>query len=309
MPLLQLTFDVISTDPEAFESACFVSGALSVTLSDAADSPILEPAPGVTPLWPSVRLSALYAGERQAAEVAAALAAVIGAPLPPHRFERVADRDWEREWLKDFRPMRFGARLWVCPNAEPPPDRQATVVWLDPGLAFGTGTHPSTALCLEWLDAAELNSLDVIDFGCGSGILAIAAVKLGAASVAAVDIDPQALIATDRNALRNGVGDRIVTGTPEASLEPADVMLANILFQPLLELTARFASLVRPGGHLVLAGILTSQAETVTAAYRPWFDIQPFRTRDEWVCLSGCRTWLIGHLQSRHDTHKRRTGK
>jgi len=294
MPFLQLTVDLGATDPAALESACFASGALSVTLSDAADSPILEPAPGVTPLWPSVRLSALFAGERQAAEVAATLATVIAAPLPPHRFERVADREWEREWLKDFRPMRFGARLWVCPNDEPPPDRQGTVVWLDPGLAFGTGTHPSTALCLEWLDAAKLDSLDVIDYGCGSGILAIAAVKLGAASVAAVDIDPQAMIATDANALRNGVGDRIVTGTPEAWLEPADVVLANILFQPLIDLAPRFASLARPGGHVVLAGILSSQAEIVTAAYRPWFDIQPFRTRDEWVCLEGVRFGLCG---------------
>jgi len=305
MPFLQLTVDLGATDPEAFESACFETGAVSVTLSDAADSPILEPAPGVTPLWPSVRLSALFAGERQGAEVAASIASIVGAPFPPHHFERVADREWEREWLKDFHPMRFGTRLWVCPNAEPPPDRQATVVWLDPGLAFGTGTHPSTALCLEWLDAAELNSLDVIDYGCGSGILAIAAVKLGAASVAAVDIDPQASIATDRNALRNGVGDRIVTGTPEARLEPADVLLANILFQPLLELAPRFASLVRPGGHVVLAGILTSQVETVTAAYRPWFDIQPFRTRNEWVCLHGYRVCLIGHLQNRRDSHRR----
>jgi ribosomal protein L11 methyltransferase len=304
LPFLQLTLDVGTADPEALESACFASGALSVTLSDAADSPILEPAPGVTPLWPSVRLSAVFAGEREPAEVATAVAAIVGAPLPPHHFERVADREWEREWLRDFGPMRFGARLWVCPNDEPPPDPQATVVWLDPGLAFGTGTHPSTALCLEWLDAAALNGFDIIDYGCGSGILAIAAVKLGAASVAAVDIDPQALIATEANARHNGVDDRIVTGTPEARLEPVDVVLANIVFQPLIDLAPRFASLIRPGGQVVLAGILTSQAETVTAAYRPWFDIQLFSTRDEWVCLSGCRTWLIGHLQNRHTNER-----
>lgn len=305
MPFLQLTLDVGTADPEALESACFESGALSVTLSDAADSPILEPLPGVTPLWPSVRLSALFAADRQPGEVVAAIAAVVGAPLPPHRFEGIADRDWECEWLRDFRPMRFGTRLWVCPNDESPPDTQATIVWLDPGLAFGTGTHPSTALCLDWLDANTLDGLDVVDYGCGSGILAIAAVKLGAASVAAVDIDPQALIATDANARRNGVGDRIVTGNPEAPLEPVDVVLANILLQALIELAPKFASLVRPGGHVVLAGILTSQAETVTAAYRPWFDIQLFSTRDEWVCLHGYRVCLIGHLQNRRDSHRR----
>jgi ribosomal protein L11 methyltransferase len=262
---------------------------LSVTLSDAADAPILEPAPGATPLWPTVRLAALFAGDRRPDEIIAALAKSLAAPLPPHRFEPVADRAWEREWLKDFHPMRFGSRLWICPHGRPPPDAEATVVWLDPGLAFGTGTHPTTALCLEWLDSAALHALDVIDYGCGSGILAIAAAKLGAGSVTTVDLDPQALLATRDNAERNGVSDRIVTRTPDEALDPADLLLANILSEPLIALAPRFARLVRPGGRIVLAGILISQAETVTGAYRPWFDIAPFATRDSWVCLHGVK--------------------
>jgi ribosomal protein L11 methyltransferase len=289
LPFLKLTFDRLVTDPQPLEAACFESGALSVTLSDAADSPVLEPAPGTTPLWPEVCLTALFPGDRAPDEIVALLSRALGAPLPPHGFEPVADRAWEREWMKDFKPTRFGSRLWVCPHGQLPPAGEATVVWLDPGLAFGTGTHPTTALCLEWLDSAALHALDVIDYGCGSGILAIAAAKLGAGKVTAVDIDPQALSATRDNALRNGVSDRIVTRTPAEPLDPADVLLANILSEPLIALAERFASLVRPGGRLVLSGILVSQAEAVTVAYRPWFDIAPFATRDSWVCLYGVK--------------------
>jgi ribosomal protein L11 methyltransferase len=163
------------------------------------------------------------------------------------------------------------------------------VVWLDPGLAFGTGSHPSTALCLEWLDAATLKGLEVIDYGCGSGILSIAAARLGARSVVAVDHDPQALVATRDNATRNSLADRITTRTPEQLIREADVLLANILYEPLIELAARFASLVRPGRALVLSGLIGSQAESVTLAYRPWFDIRPFGAHDDWVCLHGVR--------------------
>ncbi len=286
---LQLTFEIGAGDAELLESACFLAGAQSVTLTDAAHDPVLEPAPGATPLWPHVCLSALFTGDQEPGRVLALLAAFLDAPLPPYRFEHVTDRLWEREWLQDFRPMRFGARLWVSPHGAQPPDPDATVVWLDPGLAFGTGTHPSTALCLEWLDSAALNGLEVIDYGCGSGILSIAAARLGARSVTAVDLDPQALIATRDNAARNGIADRIATQTPEDPLGQADVLVANILSGPLIELAPRFATLVRPGGRIALAGLLASQAQTVTLAHRPWFDIRPFGTRDGWMCLHGCR--------------------
>lgn len=288
MPFLQFTADVGATDPGPLETACFLAGALSVTLTDAADDPVLEPAPGATPLWPTVRLSALFA-DQEWERVLALLSTFLDAPLPAHRFEPVADRPWEREWLRDFRAMRFGTRLWVCPHGAPVPSDDAVVVWLDPGLAFGTGSHPSTQLCLEWLDAAAPQGLEVIDYGCGSGVLAIAAVRLGARAVTAVDLDPQALIATRDNAARNDVAARIVTRTAEEPLGTADVLLANILSEPLVELAPRFATLVRPGGRIVLAGLIVSQAGTVTLAYRPWFDIQSFGAHDEWVCLHGVR--------------------
>jgi ribosomal protein L11 methyltransferase len=288
LPFLQFTADVGAADPGLLEEACFLAGALSVTLTDAADNPVLEPAPGATPLWPTIRLSALFP-EQDPQRVAALLTTFLDEPLPLHRFEEVRDRLWEREWLKDFRPMRFGKRLWVCPHGAPAPDEDAVVVWLDPGLAFGTGSHPSTRLCLEWLDAAQLNGSEVIDYGCGSGILSIAALRLGARSVVAVDIDPQALIATHDNAARNDVAERVVTFPPEAPIASADILLANILSGPLLELAPRFATLVRPGGRLVLAGLIVSQAGPVTLAYRPWFDIRPSGAHDDWVCLEGVR--------------------
>jgi ribosomal protein L11 methyltransferase len=285
---LQFTFDLGAADPEALESACFLAGALSVTLTDAADNPVLEPAPGATPLWPTVRLTALFA-DQPLERIKKMLNAFLDGPLPSHRVERVADRPWEREWLKHFRPMRFGARLWVSPHGQSVSDSEAVVVWLDPGLAFGTGSHPSTALCLEWLDRAGLDGLEVIDYGCGSGILSIAAVALGARSVVAVDLDPQALLATRENASRNGVEDRIAIREPEGTLGPADVLVANILSDPLIALAPRFATLVRPAGRIVLAGLIGAQSGLVTLAYQPWFDIRPFKAQDDWVCLEGVR--------------------
>jgi ribosomal protein L11 methyltransferase len=222
--------------------------------------------------------------------------------------EAVADRAWEREWLKDFRPMRFGRRLWVCPGGQRPPvsedpqDRasdegapslEPVLLELDPGLAFGTGTHATTALCLEWLDSGASHWLDgaeVIDYGCGSGILAVAALRLGARHAVAMDIDPQALIATRENAARNGVADRVqATDDPECGHAAADVLLANILAGPLVDLAPRLAGLVRPGGLIALSGLLLEQAGAVTDAYRPWFDIDLTGTRDDWGLLTGRR--------------------
>lgn len=285
---LQFTFDLGTADPEPLEAACFLAGALAVTLTDAADDPVLEPAPGATPLWPTIRLDALFA-DQPPERIARMLNAFLDAPLPEHRVERIADRPWEREWLKDFRPMRFGARLWVSPQGQSVPDARAVVVWLDPGLAFGTGSHPSTALCLEWLDDAALEGLEVIDYGCGSGILSIAAARLGARRVVAVDLDPQALVATRENATRNQIAGRIAVQEPGQTLRPANVLLANILSEPLIALAPRFATLVQPGGRIVLAGLIVAQAGPVTLAYQPWFDIRPFKALDEWVCLHGVR--------------------
>jgi ribosomal protein L11 methyltransferase len=226
------------------------------------------------------------------------------AGLDPPLIETLDDRAWEREWLRDFKPMRFGRRLWICPAGQVPTlgpgDDPSEVVRidLDPGLAFGTGTHPTTRLCLEWLDA-NLPGREpgtVLDYGCGSGVLAIAALMLGATQAAGVDIDPQALLASAQNAERNHVRlDLQLASDPDTdpqrnpSLRPADLVLANILAGPLVELAPRLAELVRPGGRIVLAGLLAEQAGSVTAAYRPWFDIALSATRDGWTLISGRR--------------------
>jgi ribosomal protein L11 methyltransferase len=289
VPQLQLTLDIGSSDPAPFEDTLFELGAVSVTLEDAADDPVLEPAPGETPLWPTVVVKAVFDASADADVIAVCLAQALPDAPAPH-FETLPDKAWEREWLKDFRPMRFGRRLWVCPGGLPAGEPDAIRIELDPGLAFGTGTHPTTALCLEWLDSQDIAGRRVVDYGCGSGILAIAAAKLGAASVLAMDIDPQALIATHENAERNGVAGRIaVTGDPQLAAGSADVLLANILAGPLVELAPRFARAIRPGGHLALSGLLLEQADIVTSAYRPWFDIGTAATRDGWALLAGRR--------------------
>lgn len=289
MPFLQLTLDIATADPAPYEDALFGLGALSVTLEDAADDPVLEPAPGETPLWPTRVVKALFEATIDRHALAHSLARTLPGAPPPH-FESIADRAWEREWLRDFKPMRFGRRLWVCPGGLPAGDPEAVRIELDPGLAFGTGTHPTTALCLEWLDRRDLRGLELVDYGCGSGILAIAALKLGAARAHAVDIDPQALVATRDNARRNGTATGLhISGDLHLEDRFCDVLVANILAGPLVELAPSFAAAVRSGGELALSGILVAQAESVTAAYRPWFDIGPSATREGWALLSGRR--------------------
>jgi ribosomal protein L11 methyltransferase len=309
MPFLQLTLAVGSADPEPFEDALLGAGALSITLEDAADNPVLEPAPGTTPLWPSVQIKALFEGESDPVVIEALLLSQLPGPLPTLHFAKLEDRPWEREWLKDFRPMRFGRRLWICPDGQRPSQDEAPspltlsrgtgeggsaeaacFVDLDPGLAFGTGTHPTTALCLEWLDGAEVHDRTVIDYGCGSGILAIAALKLGARSALGVDIDPQAIIATRENATRNAVADRLDACTvAEMRSQSADIVLANILAEPLLILGSTLAALVKPGGNIVLSGLLEEQAAQVAAHYAAWFDIAPTSVRDGWARIDGIR--------------------
>jgi ribosomal protein L11 methyltransferase len=295
MPFLQLTFTVGAADPAPFEDALLAGGALSITLEDAADNPVLEPLPGTTPLWPSVRIKALFAAQADPDVVKLLLEQQLPAPLPSLAFAPLADRIWEREWLKDFRPMRFGKRLWICPGGQRPDElsngtAERCLVELDPGLAFGTGTHPTTALCLEWLDGAEVRGKTVIDYGCGSGVLAIAALKLGAASAVAVDIDTQAITATIDNAQRNQVAQQIRTSTVAMmAAAPADILLANILAEPLEALATSFSTLVAPGGQLVLSGLLAEQAQRVALRYAPWFDMSPLTVCDGWARLNGVR--------------------
>jgi len=284
---VELSFELGSLDPEAAEVACLACGAIAVTFVDSRDDPILEPLPGEFRLWPATRLQALF----DAPDVdIAPLSQALGIPAALIRTQVVADRAWEREWLKDFHAMRFGRRLWVCPHHEDVQDPDAVVVKMDPGLAFGTGTHPTTALCLEWLDRSLTRGARVIDYGCGSGVLAIAGVQLGATEAHCFDIDPQALIATRDNAEANGVGERVRLHTSMESLPRGiDVLLSNILSGPLCDLAPHFAALVRQGGDLVLAGLLEHEVSDVTRAYNACFDMRPFGQREGWVGLFGRR--------------------
>jgi ribosomal protein L11 methyltransferase len=309
---LTLSFELGSLDPQAAEAACFELGARAVTFADAGDSPVLEPLPGELKLWPATRLTALFEATEASHALVPRLAARLA--LAPQLIEAagVPERIWEREWLRDFHALRFGTRLWVCPHHETVSDPGAVVVRLDPGLAFGTGTHPSTALCLEWLDAhmparpaaAEpfegrpAQGLDahmparmrVIDYGCGSGVLALAAAKLGASAVHCFDIDPQALIAARDNARGNGIARRVRVHEAAATLpRPVELLLANILSRPLCALAPEFAHLVGPGGRLVLAGLMRHEVPEVTGAYAAWFDVAVAGECDEWVCLAGER--------------------
>ncbi len=292
MPFIQFHLTLNGLDPDTVEAACFATGAVAVTLADAGDAPILEPAPGTTPLWPTIALTALYEDTADPTAITVVLREQLERPDLTLTFVPVVERVWEREWLKDFRPMRFGDRLWICPGGQAPTadaDR-AVIVWLDPGLAFGTGTHATTALCLEWLDEAPLHQARVLDVGTGSGILAIAALRLGATHAHALDIDPQSLIATRDNAARNHIITGLTVAHADAPWGDAyDIVLANILAEPLIELASRLAQVTRANGKIILSGLLSAQADEVTAAYLPWFDMEPARARDGWIGLVGTR--------------------
>ncbi len=292
MTWLQVTVPVRRDEAAVVETIMERSGALAVTLADAGDNPQIEPPLGTTPLWEHTQVSGLFAddavGRVQVETLTVTLHRFIGTVAA---VTRLADQVWERVWLDDFGPIRFGRRLWICPHGQRPPDRDAVVVALDPGLAFGTGHHPTTALCLTWLDAhRNLAGGTLIDYGCGSGILAIAAVKLGAVCAFAVDLDPQAIEATQANAEANGVSARIHAGLPEA-LPPlqADLLVANILAAPLITLATEFAARLGPGGALALSGILSDQVAAVVGAYAPHFALDAPRLDGDWVLLSGRR--------------------
>jgi ribosomal protein L11 methyltransferase len=290
MTWLQLSVEVPADQAEITSEAFTVVGALSVTVLDAGDEPLLEPAPGETPLWSSNRIVALFNPETDVAQVQAHLRELLPGESINYQQERLEDRDWSNTWRDDFSAMLFGRRLWVCPVGDKPPDPAATVVQMDPGLAFGTGTHITTGFCLEWLDAHALAGKQVLDYGCGSGILAIAACKLGADRVTAVDIDPQALQATRDNASRNGVGDILEVLLPDVlDAAQVDLVMANILANPLIELAGSLAERVRSGGQLVMTGILSEQGAAVMSAYQDWFDFSTPVLREEWVLLEGIK--------------------
>jgi ribosomal protein L11 methyltransferase len=295
MSWLELSLTLHAEHQQRVETALEDLGALSITLQDAdADTPdecaIFEPGVGETPLWATVVLQALFDGQVDRAGLLHALTDLVPELSPEQvTFRHVAEQDWTRAWMDQFRPMRFGRRLWIYPwNVEPPADAAATaIVRLDPGLAFGTGTHPTTALCLEWLDAADLCGKTLIDFGCGSGVLAIAALKLGCAHVIGIDNDQQALVASRSNAGRNGVSAQLDLQLPEAAAPmQADVLVANILAGPLHELAPQFAACLRPGGSLVVSGVLEGQQSELLTRYSRWFSDLHVAARDEWLRIS-----------------------
>ena len=290
---IELSFELGSLDPEEAEAACFACGATAVTFVDSRDDPVLEPLPGEFRLWPVTRLQALFVAadtSTDAQQLTQLLSEALGIAPQSLAVRMVADRAWEREWLKDFHAMRFGKRLWICPHHERVEDPDAVIVKMDPGLAFGTGTHPTTALCLEWLDRGPLAGARVIDYGCGSGVLAVASVRLGAAQAHCFDIDPQALLATRDNAAANAAADQVHLHNSAQTLpHSVDVLLSNILSGPLCELAPQFAALARPGGDLVLAGLMEQEVSEVTRAYDACFDIRPFGQREGWVGLCGRR--------------------
>ena len=290
MPWIQLRINTTEEKAEQVSDMLSGWGAQAVSFVDAHDTPIYEPMPGEVIYWTNTVVVGLFDAEHPMDKVIHQLKQVsFFKGQPDYKLEQLEDKDWEREWMDNFHPIKFGKRLWVCPSWRDIPDPTAVNVMLDPGLAFGTGTHPTTALCMQWLDAIIQPEQTVVDFGCGSGILGIAALKLGAKRVIGVDIDPQAIEASTANAKRNHVEGQIELYLPKDQPKDfqADVVVANILAGPLAELKTIISSYVKPGGQLALSGILQSQAQSVLDAYSDEFSFDPIAEQDEWVRLSG----------------------
>ncbi|BBM00841.1 50S ribosomal protein L11 methyltransferase [Microbulbifer sp. GL-2] len=291
MPWLQLRVDTDRAHAEKIENALLFAGAVSVTLQDNADQPILEPGLGEVPLWDQTRITGLFDAEVDTSVTEAKAASFLCEMLPNVRWEQLEDKDWEREWMSHYKPIQCGDNLWICPSWCKPPHPEAVNLLLDPGLAFGTGTHPTTYLCLQWLASEPLQGHSVIDFGCGSGILGIGALLLGAERAIGTDIDPQALIASRDNAKRNSIDPQCfpVYLPEKIPHESVDTMLANILAGPLVELAAELVELTKVGGRICLSGILASQAEQVKKAYAQNIKFDEDGEHEGWVRLSGTR--------------------
>lgn len=288
MPWLQIRVHTTPDHVPAFEDVLLDCGALVVTFEDVHDDPVYEPDLNTTPLWKHTRVTGLFEADADLEHIRPVVehkAEQLGQTNIDLKIEILEDKDWIREWMDSYHPIQFGKRLWVCPSWREVPDENGVNLILDPGLAFGTGTHPTTALCLEWLDSIDCQDKSIIDYGCGSGILGIAGLLLGANNMVGIDIDPQAVEATQANAERNSITpDRYEVKLPpyEGDLQ-ADVVVANILAGPLAELSGTISKLVKQGGMLALSGILESQAHSVVEAYKPWFKIESIVEKEEWV--------------------------
>jgi len=292
MPWIQLRLNADEETAEKYSDWLMACGAQAVTFIDAKDTPIYEPLPGDETLyWSNTVVMGLYDASHDMEKVLLYLRGIHPDKKAMHyKLEQLEDKDWEREWMDNFHPMKFGKRLWICPSWREIPEPDAVNVMLDPGLAFGTGTHPTTALCLTWLDGLDLKDKTVVDFGCGSGILSLAALKLGAKKVIGIDIDPQALQASLANAKRNNVEDRLELFLPkDQPTLTADVVVANILAGPLRELAPTIMAFVGEKGLLALSGVLEDQAPELQTIYGNWCDMDTFCVQEEWVRLSGIR--------------------
>lgn len=292
MPWIQLTLSSTEEHAPQVGDMLMANGAQAVTYRDAADNPIFEPPLGKVLLWKHSLVTGLFDAAVDMKPVIANLekAKVLPSPLQ-YKLDGLEDKDWEREWMDKFHPIQFGERLWICPSWREVPEPSAVNILLDPGMAFGTGTHPTTAMCLRWLDGNPPTNASVVDFGCGSGILGIAALMLGAKHAIGIDIDRQALIATVENAERNGVADAFDVYLPsEQPAAKAELVLANVLAGPLRELAAVILDYVAPKGRLVMSGILERQADDVMAAYQHAIDFDPVVVDGDWVMLSGVRS-------------------
>jgi ribosomal protein L11 methyltransferase len=296
MPWLQIKIQTTPEHSEPYEDLLLSAGCAAVTFEDTGDQPIFEPDLGTTPLWSHTTITGLFSAELNLNETLRYIK--LGhtqlfpdLPEPVIKAEILEDKDWEREWMDSYHPMQFGNRLWVCPSWKEVPDPAAVNLMLDPGLAFGTGTHPTTSLCLQWLDKQTLDGDYIIDYGCGSGILAIAGLLLGAEKAIGVDIDPQALQATKDNLQRNNLADNSLhVYLPEnAPAETADVLVANILSGPLIELAPTLAALVKPEGRICLSGLLANQEQAIRDTYGQWFNLESTAELDGWIRVSGVK--------------------
>lgn len=299
----QLHLQCQKPEVDLAESLLLEEGALSIALEDAGDQPLFEPMPGQSPLWDEVILTALFSADMAA--TIETIAQDIASQTNASRvwLSQVSDKDWEREWMSHYHPIECANDLWIVPNWIQPPNPDATNIIMDPGLAFGTGYHATTRLCLDWLTEQDLTDKIIIDYGCGSGILGIAALLLGAKHVYAVDIDPQAVLATNQNAERNHVNERITAFLPDdfnkfrqqQNLSAVDMITANILAKPLMQLAPYFATLIKAQGQIVLAGLIEPQLDEVKAAFSPWFELHSSHSFTDaedshWHRLSGVFT-------------------
>ncbi len=286
MTWIKLRFASTPEEAEALGDALTEVGAQAVTLLDGKDEPVLEPAPGAMPLWTDTQVIGLFSADVDISAIITQLQQAWPQDLPAHQSEILEDKDWIHAWMDHFKPMHFGGDLWICPVEQQPPEPDAMNLLLDPGLAFGTGTHPTTDLCMQWLAAQPPEGLDVLDYGCGSGVLAIAALLLGANSALGIDIDPQAITASTNNAKTNSVDSKLELFLPaQTTPYPVDIILANILAGPLAELKNTLHAWAKPGTRLILSGILEEQADNVMAAYTDYYDFSDPIIKEGWVRL------------------------